>query len=158
GARGLLIEGARLAVQAGRALPRPFYLGRHLLGLADEHLEGTARASAAVDRAAQLDRAILLVAAGEPAQALPVLERYLAEGPEDAEAHAQLGLCRLGLGDAGRALGHLGRAIRLAPEEPLYHWNAAAAAHRAGWMGACYLALEAYCKTRDVAPGAEERR
>jgi tetratricopeptide (TPR) repeat protein len=157
-ARAILIQAARLAVQAGRALPRPFYLGRHMLGLRDEHLDGTARDPAGVDLAALLDRAIVLVAAGEPAQALPLLERYVTEAPGDAEGHAQLGLCRLGLGDPAAALAHLSRATALAPDEPLHHWNSAAAAHRAGLMGACYLELEAYCAARDVAPGADERR
>jgi hypothetical protein len=156
-ARSILIQAARVAVQAGRALPRPFYLGRHMLGLRDEHLDGTARDPAGVDLAALLDRAIVLVAAGEPGQALPLLERYIGEAPDDAEGHAQLGLCRLGLGDAGAAFTHLGRATELAPDEPLHHWNRAAAAHRAGLPGACYLELEAYRAVRDVAPGAEER-
>jgi hypothetical protein len=161
-ARGFLIESARLAVRAGRALPRPFYLGRHVLGLRDEYLEGTARSPAVVELAALLDRAIALVARREPARALPLLERYVSQMPEDAEGHAQLGLCRLGLGEAVLALEDLRRASALAPDEPLHHWNAAAAAHRAGLTGACYLALEAYRKaskrTRDVAPGAVQRR
>jgi tetratricopeptide (TPR) repeat protein len=161
-ARGFLIESARLAVRFGRALPRPFYLGRHLLGLRDEHLEGTARSPAVVELAALLDRAIALVARREPARALPLLERYVSQMPDDAEGHAQLGLCRLGLDDAAAALEHLRRASELAPDQPLHHWNTAAAAHRAGLIGACYLALEAYRKaskrTRDVAPGAEQRR
>jgi len=157
-ARGFAIESARRAVLAGRALPRPFYLGRHLLGLRGEHLDGTARCPAAVDLAALLDRATWLVATGQPAQALPLLERYVAEARDDAEGHAQLGLCRLGLGDAAMALDHLGRATWLAPDEPLHHWNTAAAAHRAGRLGTCYLALQAYRAARDVAPGAEDRR
>ncbi|HWM86757.1 MAG TPA: hypothetical protein VNO33_12985 [Kofleriaceae bacterium] len=157
-ARGFAIQAARLAVQAGRPLPRPFYLGRHVLGLHDEHLDGTARCPAAVELAALLDRAIVLLSQGESTRALPLLERYVAEAPDDAEGHAQLGLCRLGLGDPIAALDHLGRATWLAPDEPLHHWNAAAAAHRAGRMGACYLALVAYRRSRDVAPGAEERR
>jgi tetratricopeptide (TPR) repeat protein len=161
-ARGFLIESARLAVRSGRALPRPFYLGRHLLGLRDEHLEGTARSPEVVELAALLDRAIALVARREPARALPLLERYVSQMPEDAEGHAQLGLCRLGLGHAAAALEDLRRASALAPDDPLHHWNAAAAAHRAGLTGACYLALESYRKaskrSRDVAPGADQRR
>ncbi len=160
-ARGFLIEAARLAVRAGRALPSPFYLGRHLLGVRDEHLDGTARCPAAVDLAALLERAIVLVRS-EPARALPLLERYVAQVPEDAEGHAQLGLCRLGQGDAAAALDHLERATTLAPDEPLHHWNKAAAAHRAGLRGACYLALEGYRKAArasgDVAPDADSRR
>jgi tetratricopeptide (TPR) repeat protein len=156
-ARGFVIQSARQAVQAGRAMPRPFFLGRHLLGIRDEHLDGTARCAAAVDLAALLERAILLIAGGEPAAALPLLERYVGEVPDDSEGHAQLGMCELALGDPAAALGHLGRATWLAPDEPLHHWNTAAAAHRAGLMGACYLALETYRSTRDVAPGAEDR-
>lgn len=156
-ARGFATESARLAVQAARALPRPFYLGRHVLGLRDEHLDGTARCPAAVDLAAVLDRATWLVAAGQPAQALPLLERYVGEARDDAEGHAQLGLCRLALGDPTTALVHLERATWLAPDEPLHHWNTAAAAHRAGQLGACYLALESYRAARDVAPDADAR-
>jgi tetratricopeptide (TPR) repeat protein len=157
-ARGFFIRSARLAVRAGRVLPRAFYLGRHLLGVRDEHLDGTARCPAAVDLAALLDRAIVLIASGEPEQALPLLERYVGEAPDDAEGHAQLGVCRLTLGDPGSALDHLARATWLAPDEPLYQWNTAAAAHRAGLAGTCYLALESYRGVRDVAPGADERR
>ncbi|HLU69116.1 MAG TPA: tetratricopeptide repeat protein [Kofleriaceae bacterium] len=157
-ARGFVIQAARAAVRAGRALPRAFYLGRDMLGLRDEHLDGTPRHRAEVDLAALLDRAIELVAAGEPAQARPLLERYVAEVPDDPEGHAQLGLCHLGLGDGDAALHHLGRATWLVPDEALYHWNTSAAAHALGHPGACYLALRAYLDLVDRAPGWQERR
>jgi tetratricopeptide (TPR) repeat protein len=157
-ARGFAIQAARMAIQAGRGLPRAFYLGRDLIGLRDEHLDGTARARDEVDLASLLERAIELLAAGEPAQARPLLERYVAQVPADAEGHAQLGLCQLGLGDPDDALHHLGRATWLDPDHPIYHWNTAAAAHTARRRGACYLALLAYRDTDDAGPGADERR
>lgn len=156
-ARGFAIQSARIAVQGGRGLPRAFYLGRDLLGLRDEHLDGTPRGRAEVDLAALLERAIELLAAREPAQARPLLEQYIAEAPDDPDGHAQLGLCQLGLGDPAAALHHLGRAAWLDPHEPLYQWNIAAAAHAAGRRGACYLALIAYQGGADLTPGADER-
>jgi tetratricopeptide (TPR) repeat protein len=157
-ARGFLIQAARLAIQAGRPLPRAFYLGRDLIGLSDQHLDGTVRDRAGLNLAALLDRGIDLLATGEPAQARPLLERYVAQAPDDAEGHAQLGLCHLGQGDAAAALNHLDRATWLAPDEPLYHWNTAAAAHASGRRGACYLALSTYLDFLDANPGAAERR
>jgi len=156
-ARGLAIQAARLAVRCGRRLPRAFYLGRDLLGLRDEHLDGTPRGRAEVDLAALLERAIELLAAREPDQARPLLEQYVAEAPDDPDGHAQLGLCRLGLGDAAGALHHLGRAAWLDPHQPVYQWNIAAAAHAAGRRGACYLALVAYLDGDDLTPGAADR-
>jgi hypothetical protein len=158
-ARGFVIQAARIAVQSGRTLPRAFYLGRDLIGLRDEHLDGTPRSRGEMDLAALLERAIELIAAGEPAQARPLCERYVAEVPDDPDGHAQLGLCALGLGDADAALHHLGRATWLTPEEPLYQWNAAAAAHAARRPGACYLSLLAYLQgdTSDGSPGAAHR-
>jgi len=157
-ARGFAIQSARSATQCGRALPRAFYLGRDLLGLRDEHLDGTPRGRAEVDLAALLERAIELLAAREPAQARPLLEQYVAEAPDDPDGHAQLGLCQLGLGDPASAQHHLGRAAWLDPHQPIYQWNIAAAAHAAGRRGACYLALVAYLDGDDLTPGAEDRR
>lgn len=156
-ARGFAIQSARVAIQRGRGLPRAFYLGRDLIGLRDEHLDGTPRARGEVDLAALLERAIDLLAAREPAQARPLLERYVAESPDDPEGHAQLGLCQLGLGDPAGALHDLGRAAWLDPRQPIYQWNIAAAAHAAGRRGACYLALVAYTGGFDASPGAEDR-
>ncbi len=156
-ARGLAIQAARLAVRCGRRLPRAFYLGRDLLGLRDEHLDGTPRGRAEMDLAALLERAIELLAAREPAQARPLLEQYVAAAPDDPDGHAQLGLCQLGLGDAAGALHHLGRAAWLDPHQPVYQWNIAAAAHAAGRRGACYLALVAYLDGDDLTPGAADR-
>ena len=157
-ARGFTIQSARIAIQRGRGLPRAFYLGRDLIGVRDEHLDGTPRAGAEVDLAALLERAIDLLAEREPAQARPLLERYVALAPDDPEGHAQLGLCELGLGDAAAALHHLGRAAWLDPHQAIYQWNIAAAAHAAGRRGACYLALVAYLDGEDAGPGAGERR
>src|SRR5690349_5184889 len=156
-ARGFVIQAARIAVQGGRTLPRAFYLGRDLIGLRDEHLDGTPRSRGEMDMAALLERAIELIASGEPAQARPLCERYVAEVPDDPDGHAQLGLCALGLGDAQGALHHLGRATWLVPDEPLYQWNTAAAAHSAKRPGTCYLALLAYLEAGDASPGSAER-
>jgi hypothetical protein len=48
----------------------------------------------------------------------------------------------------------LDRAALLEPEWPIHHWNAAAAAHRAGRAGACYLALRSFVERAADAPPA----
>jgi len=50
------------------------------------------------------------------AEAEPVLRERLLQGPERADTHLNLGLCRLELGDPDGALAELGRALELAPE------------------------------------------
>ena len=132
---------ARRAVAAGHALPSPYYLGRDLLGLGDAHL---AERPLGPDRGRLLGRAIDLLAAGSPERARPLFEHCAATGPDDADAHAHLGLCRLALGDARGAAEALTRAAWLEPAWPLHHWNLAAAAHRAGDLVLCARALHAF--------------
>lgn len=157
-ARGFLIQSARTALVRGRLLPRSFYLGRDIIGLRDEHLDGTPQRRSESGLASLLDRAIALIGDGEPAQARRLLERYVAERPDDPEGHAQLGLSLLGAGDSRDAMRHLGRAAWLDPDEPMYHWNLAAAANRAGKRDACYLALLDYLNVAGFADDGDGRQ
>jgi tetratricopeptide (TPR) repeat protein len=157
-ARGCLILAARSALVAGATLPRDFYLGRDLLGLRAEHLDGTGLRDEEAERDAMLGRAGELLRGGEAIAARPLLERYVAESPDDPDGHANLGLCALALGDPAAARRHLSRAAFLCPDEPLHQWNLAAAAFRADDLAACHEALRAYLAQRDVAPAGAERR
>jgi Tfp pilus assembly protein PilF len=106
-----------------------------------------------------LARALDLVGVGLHDRAHPLLERYVAEAPDDAEGWESLGLCTLAKGDAAAAHRMLCRAVLLDPTSPMHHWNLAAAAHRAGRMGGCHLALLAYLElTGDLGPAEAERR
>jgi hypothetical protein len=157
-ARGWLIQAARTALLAGAPLPRDFYLGRDLLGLGDEHLDGTSLRDVDAELAALSEHAAALLRDGESAAARPLLERYVAERPDDPDGHAHLGLCALGLGDPETARRELARAAYLGPEEPLHQWNLCAVAWRTGDREACHDALTRYLALRDLAPEAAARR
>jgi predicted O-linked N-acetylglucosamine transferase (SPINDLY family) len=55
---------------------------------------------------------------GHPGAALPLLERALAQGPNDPSLHANLGLALTSLGRPEQALRHLDRALALRPGLP----------------------------------------
>jgi hypothetical protein len=148
--RRMVGDAARRAGAAGR-LPRGYYLGRDLLELGDVHVAGRELPD---EHATLLGRAVDLLAQGEATRARPLLERCAAACPEDAEAVSSLGLCLLAEGDASAAAGWLERAVLLDPGWPVHHWNAAAAAHRAGRTGACYLALRTFVELAASAPAA----
>ncbi len=149
----LLTEAARTTVQCGHPLPRAYYLGRDIFGLYDEHL--LPRSSEHV-HAPLLARAIDLMADDDFAEALPLLEKFVGEVPEVADGWANLGLCHLRVGEVGGACRHLGRAARLEADNPLHHWNLAAAVHRAGRLGGCYLALGDYVDNCAADPSTSE--
>jgi tetratricopeptide (TPR) repeat protein len=150
--RRLVGDAARRAAAAGK-LPAGYYLGRDLLALGDVHVAGRELPD---EHATLLGRAVDLLALGEIARARPLLERCTAACPDDAEAVSSLGLCLLAEGDAAAAATWLDRAVLLDPSWPLHHWNAAAAAHRAGRTGACYLALRAFVELAASAPPAAQ--
>lgn len=139
----LVAAAARATRNRGDALPRGYYLGRDLLGLADDHLCPSARAPA-LHLAALLARASALLAAGQPQRARPLFESHVEAAPDDPDGAAGLALCLLALGDAHAAHRHLGRAIALEPDNAVHLWNAAACAHAQGRRGGCYLALAAF--------------
>jgi Flp pilus assembly protein TadD len=151
--RDLLIRAARRTVAAGGGLPRAYFLGRDLLDLGAAHCAGEAARPPEL-ATLLLDRAVDLVAAGEPERARPLLERSLELRPDDAEAAASLGLCLLAAGDLAGAADHLERACRLEPDWPLHHWNLAAIAHRQGRPAACHRALGAYLAASGRRPPA----
>ena len=94
--------------------------------------------------AALLGRGVDLLAAGEADRARPLLERHAAARPDDAEGASSLGLCLLALAENTAARVALERAAALEPGRALHRWNLAAAAHREGRLGGCYLALVTY--------------
>src|SRR5262249_37300261 len=82
---------------------------------------------------------------------------YVRERPEDAEGRSCLGVCLLEMGKADDAIRELMRAARLEPDEPLRHWNVAAAARHARKPGTCYLALLDYARARARGRGRAAR-
>ena len=151
----LLTEAARATLQGGQGLPSAYYLGRDLFGLYDEH-----QLPRAVEHvhAPLLARAIDLLADEDFAEALPLLEKFVVEVPEIADGWANLGLCHLRGGELTRACLHLGRAARLEADNPLHHWNLAAASHRSGRLGGCYLALLDYLDNCAADPSTSEEQ
>lgn len=148
-ARPLLARAARAARVVMPRVPRTYYVARDLFGLSDEHLGPARSLNRDHARAALLARGTDLLAAGELERARPILERYIAEAPDDAEGCAALGLCTLASGNAELARRYLDRAVWLQPASGRHLWNLAAAAHRCGRRGACYLALTRYLEVED---------
>jgi Flp pilus assembly protein TadD len=138
----LLARGARAALATRGTLPREYYLGRHLLGQNLSHTGSTELGPR--ERASILARARELISRGAAERARLLLEGLLDEAPRDAEARGALGLCLLALGEPSGARLALERAVSLDPEQPAHLWNLAAAAHREGRPGACYLALSRF--------------
>ncbi len=135
------VASASLATRrAGRPLPPAYFLGRDLLGLYDEHML-LAHRQLETAHEALLARGIELLSRGEALRAQPVLERYSAACPSDAEGAAALAACLLVQGQHSAATPHLRRAVSLEPTEPAHRWNLAAAAHKEARLGGCYLAL-----------------
>ncbi|RMH42731.1 MAG: hypothetical protein D6689_07275 [Deltaproteobacteria bacterium] len=147
---------ARRCIARGGTLPRDYYLGRDLLGLFDDHW--THWHPPQDDTPALLSRALELMAAGSPDRARPLLRRYVARRPDDADGRANLGVCLLACGEPAAAIRQLSRAVALAPNDAMHQWNLAAAAHRTGDTAACRDALRAYLASADVRPGASDRR
>jgi len=146
-ARDVVAAAARRTAESTRALPSPYYLGRDLLELGDAHLGGRAAADPA---STALAHAIELVAAGDHARALPLLERCPLDSPDAAAAHAA---CLLALHRPGDALASLDRALAAEPEWPLHHWNRAAALHQLGDVSGCYDALRRFVSTSAIPSG-----
>jgi tetratricopeptide (TPR) repeat protein len=146
-ARQVVAAAARLTTEATRALPSPYYLGRDLLDLGDAHLgtRGPADHTPAV-----LARAIELVAAGDHARALPLLERC---DPDNPDAAAALAAILLAQHQPAAALAALARALAAEPDWPLHHWNCAAALHQLGDPRGCYHALRRFVATSAIPTG-----
>jgi tetratricopeptide (TPR) repeat protein len=90
---------------------------------------------------ATLAHAIELIAAGELAQALPMLETCDPAHPDVAAATAAIHLAQ---GRPADALAPLDRALAAEPDWPLHHWNLAVALHQLGDGPACYHALRRF--------------
>ena len=155
-ARALLERAARATHTRGGHLPEAYYLGRDLFDLFDQHLPARTRHAVRCRLAPLLSRALDLMSAGQHTRAYPLLRRYVSEVEEDAEGWENLGLCALAEERTHEALCHLRRAVELDPLTSDHHWNLAAAAHRAGRQGGCYLALLSFLDS--AAPADTERR
>ncbi len=150
-----LVSWARTAIERGYELPREYYLGCDVVGLFDEHWPQDGDISD--DLTVMLARAIDLLAIAEYQRARPLLERYVAARPDDAEGCSNLGVCLLAVDDPLAAAEQLTRAAWLEPANALHSWNLAAAAHRAGNRGRCYLALLDYNARTDARANADVR-
>jgi tetratricopeptide (TPR) repeat protein len=146
-AREVVAAAARHTAESTRALPSPYYLGRDLLELGAAHAgtRGTADPASAA-----LARAIELVAQGDHARALPLLERCDPDHPDAAAAHAA---CLIALHRPGDALAALDRALAVEPDWALHHWNRAAALHQLGDARGCYDALRRFVATSAIPSG-----
>ncbi len=158
-ARRALSRAARAALKAQGELPRDYYLGRHLAG----HRGALAFAELGRrERARALSRARELLGSKAHDRARNLLEGLLDREPRDAEARGSLGLCLLALGQFSESRRELERAVKLDPDQPAHLWNLAAAAHREGRPGACYLALTRFLESDRFAslvdPSIESRR
>lgn len=146
-AHEVVAAAARRTAEATRALPSAYYLGRDLLDLAGAHLGERARPDGV---AAVLARAVELVAAGDHARAVPLLERC---DPELPEAAAALAAILLAQQRPAAALVALDRALAAEPEWPLHHWNLAVALHQLGDARGCYHALRRFVATSAAPSG-----
>jgi len=140
-AHELVATAARRTAESSQPLPSSYYLGRDLLALGDVHLGERGHRAVA---SAALGRAIELVAAGDHAAALPLLERCDPAHPEAAAALAAIQLAR---GEPLAAIAPLERALAAEPDWPLHHWNLAAALHQLGDARGCYHALRRFVAT-----------
>jgi len=146
-AHQVVAQAAQLTAESTRALPAAYYLGRDLLGLADAHLGGRGRGDPA---SVALARAIELVAAGDCARALPVLERC---DPHHPDAAAALAVALLAQRRPAEALAPLECAIAAEPDWPLHHWNLAIALRQLGDERGCYHALQRFAATSALPSG-----
>lgn len=90
------------------------------------HIRGR-RLKTAPDPAATLDEVLALAAAGRMEDALPIVDRTIAENPRFWQAYQCRGELRLLMGDASAALADFDAALRLAPDEPhLREWRSRA--------------------------------
>jgi tetratricopeptide (TPR) repeat protein len=150
-AHEVVAAAARRTAESTRALPPAYYLGRDLLDLADAHWSRDALGERHGDpTSAALARAIELVAAGEHARALPLLERC---DPDHPDAAAALAAVMLAHDRPAAALVALDRALAAEPDWPLHHWNQAAALHQLGDTRGCYHALRRFVATSALPSG-----
>jgi tetratricopeptide (TPR) repeat protein len=150
-AREVVAVAARRTAELTHALPSHYYLGRDLLDLADAHWSRDILGERHGDPAsAALSRAIELVAAGQHARALPLLERC---DPDHPDAAAALAAVFIAQDRPAAALVALDRALAAEPDWPLHHWNLAAALHKLGDTRGCYHALRRFVATSAAPSG-----
>ncbi|MGN6104166.1 MAG: hypothetical protein ACTHU0_03610, partial [Kofleriaceae bacterium] len=144
-ARTVVTSAARITAREPERLSSAYYLGRDLLDLGDAHVVGRART-----RSHDLSRAVELIATGDHARALALLERCDPASPDVAAAHAAIHLAR---GEHAAAREPLHRAIATEPAWPLHHWNLAIALQGLGDASGCYQALRRFVETSAAPTG-----
>jgi hypothetical protein len=150
-AHEVVAAAARRTAESTHALPSPYYLGRDLLDLADAHWSRDLLGERHGDPTqAALSRAIELVAAGDHARALPLLERC---DPDHPDAAAALAAVLIAQDRPAAALLALERALAAEPDWPLHHWNLAAALHKLDDTRGCYHALRRFVATSAAPSG-----
>ncbi len=92
-----------------------------------------------------MERAIDAIAAEDFATPPPLLEPYLAQHPENAEAHYLLGVCYFKQDRLQDAIPLIERAATLRPDRPLYHFRLGDYYARAGRSDEALTALERAC-------------
>ena len=89
------------------------------------------------------DEAINAHRDGRVADAVAMLNRYLAQQPDDALGHHAIGLALRDLGNIDRALHHIQRSLALAPRDPIARNN----------LGGIYSAMERWADARQAFEG-----
>ena len=153
-----LTSAARLARRENKSVPTAFLAGCDLFGIQETDTQTEPTEDTQKVRFSTLQvQATTLLADGKWSQALPLLKRYTEAMPSDALGLTQLGLCHLQLGEVHQATIQLQHAANLKSNDPLLHWNCAAAYHRDGNLGGCYMSLQRYADFEDTYSGADER-
>ncbi len=98
---------------------------------------------------AVLEHGIALLDEGDPAQARPVLERYLTSTPTCGPGLAALARCLAALDAFDEARKLLLRACQIDPEEAGHFWQLAVVAHAQTRTGSDYMALCNYLDLLD---------
>jgi tetratricopeptide (TPR) repeat protein len=146
-ARSIVAAAARVSAHTADRLESPYYLGRDLLELGDEHLGAGVHAHATSSR---LGYAVELIADGDHPRAHALLDKC---DPANADVAAALATCLLADKRPADAVVHLLRAIDAEPEWALHHWNLATAYHQLGDARACYHALRRFVATSALPTG-----
>lgn len=97
-----------------------------------------------------------LLSQGRHADALPFLQRAVAEMPKEARAHLYLALAYAQLGDTAQAEKHFARAIALNPHDAYVFYNWGAYLHRQGRLADALKAYETAYRLDPTLIGARQ--
>jgi len=97
----------------------------------------------------RFEEARRLLGSGQVEEAIAGLQQILTADPGEAEAHALLGIALGMKGEIAESTGHLETAIRLAPQQPTYHFNLGQVYEQSGDRSA---AVAAYTRALQLDP------